>query len=93
MSAHDLIRDIFSRHQAGVPGNERIVTPAQIDFLRRLCDADEEGAKAVHPGRGRSFVWAPSGRDKYLINEAEGRKPNKITRMANIVATGAGRLF
>jgi hypothetical protein len=93
MTAFDLIAQWFGRAQSGVAGNMRYITLAQLDLLRELIGRDEEGS-ALQPGRGRSFVWTPSGRDKYVITEdpAGGRK-HTIMRLANIRASGMGSLF
>ena len=92
MTAHQLIDSIFSRPQMWLPGNMRRITPAQLDFLVNLIDEDEEGG-AIEKGSGRSLVWMPSGRHKYVITEdAKGGK-HTLTRMSNLVASASGRLF
>lgn len=93
MTAHDLIAQWFGKAQASPAANIRYITVPQLDLLRELIGQDEEGA-ALQPGRGRSFAWMPSGRDKYVITEdpAGGRK-NTITRLANLQASGMGSLF
>ena len=92
MTAHELIGSIFSRPQMWLPGNMRRITPAQLDFLVNLIDEDEEGG-AVEKGSGRSLVWMPSGRHKYVITEDLSGKKHMITRMSNLVASASGRLF
>jgi hypothetical protein len=99
MTAHDLIASIFSRPPRGgsgsgqIAGNMRRITRAQLDFLRALIAEDEEGG-AMQPGRGLSFVWMPSGRDKYVITEdPSGGDRHALIRLANIVPSGMGRLF
>ena len=92
MTAHELIRQWFARPQNNVASNVRYITVPQIDLLWKLIGQDEEGA-AVRRGLGRSFVWTPSGRDKYVVTEGPQGRRNTITRLANIVASDAGRLF
>jgi len=92
MTAHELIAQWFARPQAGVVSNLRFITTAQIDLLRELIGEDEEGA-ALQRGSGRSFVWKPSGRNKYVVTEGPEGKRNTIMRLANIVPSAAGSLF
>lgn len=92
MTAHELIAQWFSRSQAGVVSNMRFITSAQLDLLRQLVGEDEEGA-ALQRGLGRSFVWTPSGRNKYVVTEGPGGKRNTIVKLANIVPSAAGSLF
>ncbi len=92
MTAHDLITSIFSRPQQGVAGNMRRITRAQLDFLVGLIGEDEEGG-AMQRGLGGSMVWMPSGRNKYVITEDLRGNRHTITRLANIVPSGIGRLF
>jgi hypothetical protein len=91
MTAHDLISDIFKRHQDGVPGNERRITRRQLDLLRQLIGEDEEGG-AMRPGMGLGFAWMPSGRDKYTVSESAGGRIT-LARFSNLVPSGAGKLF
>jgi hypothetical protein len=93
VTSHDLVMQWFAKHQDGVPGDRRYITIAQLDLLRKLIEQDEEGAAAVKPGRGRSFVWAPSGRTKFVITEGEGGRKNTIVRMMDFRTSGAGMLF
>jgi hypothetical protein len=92
MTAHELIAQWYQRPQAGVVSNMRFITVAQIDLLRDLIGEDEEGA-AVERGMGRSFVWKPSGRNKYVVTEGQGGKRNTILKLANVVPSAAGSLF
>jgi hypothetical protein len=92
MTAHQLIDSIFSRPQMWLPGNMRRITRAQLDFLVNLIDEDEEGG-AVEKGSGSSLVWMPSGRHKYVITEDASGGKHTLTRMSNLVASSAGRLF
>lgn len=92
MTAHDLIAQWYGKAQQGVAGNMRYITVAQLDLLRKLIDEDPEGG-ALQPGRGRSFIWLPMGRDKYVVTEGEGGRRNNITRLANLEPSGEGRLF
>lgn len=92
MTAHEFIAQIYSRPQTGVASNMRFITSAQLDLLQTLICEDEEGS-AMRRAAGRSFVWAPSGRSKYIVTEGQGGRRNTITRLANIVASPAGSLF
>jgi len=96
MTAHELIRDIFSRYQAGVPGNARCVTRPQLELLRKLIAEDAEGraveSTAADPGYSAT-VWLPSGRNKYILTEDLHGKRHRLTRLANLVRTDMGRLF
>lgn len=92
MTAHDLITDIFCRHQYGVPGNVRHITGAQLDLLRRLIGEDEEGGAMRADGPGVS-VWMPSGRNKYIITEDLRGRRHTLARMSSLTPTGMGRLF
>jgi hypothetical protein len=92
MTAHDLISDIFSRVQSGVPGNERCITRAQLDFLVRLIGEDEEGGAMRSDGPGVS-VWTPSGRNKYIITEDLSGRRHRLTRLSALAPVAAGRLF
>jgi hypothetical protein len=93
MTAHELIADIFARPQTGVAANMRIITRAQLDYLASLIGEDEEGG-AMERGRGLSFVWMPSGRDKYVVTEdPRGGRRHTILRLSNIVPCSSGRLF
>jgi hypothetical protein len=93
MTAHNLIDSIFSRPSwRDDPGNLRRLTPDQLDFLLKLIGKDEEGG-AVQRGMGRSIVWMPSGRHKYVVTEDPGGRKHTLTRQANLVASESGRLF
>lgn len=93
MTAHDLIRDIFSRApRLGMESNVRRITPAQLSFLRDLIGADPEGA-ALQRASASSQIWMPSGRDKYLVTEDLKGDRHTIARLMNLKASGAGMLF
>jgi hypothetical protein len=93
VTAHDLIDSIFRRPAwKDEPGNLRHVTRAQLDYLRRLIDANPEGG-AVMRGMGDSLVWMPMGRDKYVLTEDPRGNKHTLMRLANIVPSEAGRLF
>jgi hypothetical protein len=92
MTAHDLIADIFSRHQDGVPGNMRRITRPQMDLLFRLIGEDEDGGAVQSAGPGVT-VWMPMGRNKYVVTEDLRGKRHTLTRMSNIVPCGTGMLF
>jgi len=93
VTAHDLIYSIFSRPARGVEGNTRYISLEQLDYLVDLIGRDEGGG-AVQRGRGKSLVWMPSGRDKYLVTEdPTGGKKHTLTRLSNIVPSGMGSLF
>jgi len=92
MTAFDLIDSIFSRVQAGMPGNVRRVTNDQVRFLFDLIGSDPEGGHVKH-GVGRSLVWAPSGRNKYVLTDDVAGGKHTLTRLSNLVATESGRLF
>jgi hypothetical protein len=91
MTAHELIDSIFARAQDG-PLNERRITRDQLTYLKDLIGADPEGAAFGPQGPG-VWVWAPSGRKKYIITEDLNGKRHKIARLANLISTDAGRLF
>lgn len=99
MTPTDLVAQWFAKYQQGVAGNVRFITLAQIDLLRQLAEQQDEFAQscgelsAIQRGHGRSFVWMPKGRDKYVITAAQDGRRNTITRLANIGASGAGKLF
>lgn len=90
MTALDLVHSIFGRAQGGVPGNQRIITPAQLSLLRKLLDEDGERVTADGPGRQ---MWLPAGRDKYVLAEDLGGKRHTLTRYASVQETQPGRLF
>ncbi len=92
MTAHGFIDQLFSRPQQGVASNMRFLTVGQIDLLWNLVGQDEEGA-AVQRGRGRSFIWAPSGRRKFVVTEGEGGKKNTILVLGNVRPSAAATLF
>lgn len=91
MTAHGLIESIFSRWQDG-PGNVRRITRAQLDYLRGLIDADEEGG-AVTRGSPGSLVWMPMGRWKYVLTEDLRGEKHTLVKLGNVVASGTGSLF
>lgn len=93
MTTHELIADIFRRPQERVDANLRIITMAQLDLLERLIGEDEEGG-AMQRGRGRSFVWLPSGRDKYVVTEdPRGGRRHTLMRLSSLTPSGSGSLF
>jgi len=96
MTAYELIRDIFSRYQAGVPGNARCITRPQLELLRKLIAEDPEGraveSSPAEPGYSAT-VWLPAGRNKYILTEDLQGKRHRLTRLANVVRTDMGRLF
>jgi hypothetical protein len=96
MTAHDLITDIFSRHQDGVPGHMRRITRPQLDFLLGLIGEDEEGGAVENVPADAGFratAWKPSGRNKYIVTEDLRGKRHTLTRLSNLVASGTGCLF
>lgn len=99
MTPADLIAQWFAKHQENVASNIRFVTLAQIDLLRKLAEEEDEFLQqsgepcALQPGSGRSFVWMPKGCDKFIITEGRDSRRNTITRLSNVQASGAGRLF
>ena len=93
MTAFDLIAQWFQKPQQGVASNLRYITMAQLELLRKLIDQDPEGG-ALRSGLGRSFVWAPMGRDKYVVTEdASGGRRHTIARLSDVVPAESGRLF
>jgi hypothetical protein len=92
MTAHELIADIFSRVQDGRPGHQRGISRAQLDFLRKLIDEDEDGGAVQATGAGKT-IWMPSGRNKYEIKEDLTGNRHVLTKLSNLAATGCGRLF
>ncbi|WP_420239245.1 hypothetical protein ACOBR2_06605 [Telmatobacter bradus] len=92
MTAHELIADIFGRAQNGMPGNERCITEGQLKYLRDLIGRDEEGAALMSDGPGVQ-IWAPSGRNKYILTEDLAGKKHRLRRLATLAPMGCGRLF
>jgi len=92
MTAFDLIDSIFRRAQAGMPGNMRRITPAQLKYLRDLIDA-EGPSEAIKRGAPGSLVWTPEGRDKFVVTEDLSGNRHTLTRLANLVASESGQLF
>jgi hypothetical protein len=92
VTAHDLIVDIFSRVQGGVPSNMRRITGRQLNLLRTLIGEDKESRAAESGGPGVT-IWTPPGRDKYVITEDLRGKHHSLTRLANIGNSGTGMLF
>jgi hypothetical protein len=93
VTAHELVAEIFGRQQHGVSGDMRYITVPQLDYLRGLIEENKEAAAALRPGRGRSFVWAPSSCGKYVVTEGVGGRRNTITRMMDVRPSGEGMLF
>jgi hypothetical protein len=91
MTAHELIDSIFSKPQGG-PGHLRRITRRQLDYLRSLIEADEEGG-AVREGAPGSLIWMPMGRWKYVLTEDRLGDKHMLTRLGNIVPSGTGKLF
>jgi hypothetical protein len=91
MTAFDLVDDIFRRAQAGMPANERVVTQAQLGYLRALIGREEEDNQLRHDGPFVE-VWAPRGRKRYLLREDPGGRRSTITRFESLTAN-AGMLF
>ena len=92
MTASQLVNDIFSRVQPGLDSNMRRVTRKQFDWLRALI-LDEEENGTVHHGKGDSLVWAPAGRNKFVLTEDTVGQKHTLTRLSNLVPAGMGRLF
>jgi len=92
VTAHSFIDELFSRPAWDLASNMRRLTQPQLELLRRLIGEDEEGG-ALHPGMNGGFVWMPSGRQKYIVAVDAGGRKRTITRLANIDASDAGRLF
>ena len=92
MIAFDLIDSIFSRVQEGLRGNERVITPAQLSYLRDLIDADPESSAVRRDGPGVT-VWMPRGNYKYVIREDFKGKRHKLERLSSRAETETGRLF
>jgi hypothetical protein len=92
VTAHQLITDIFSRVQDGVPNSVRRITRPQLDLLRTLI-AEDKDRRAVHSGGPGVTVWSPTGRDKYVITEDFRGKRHALERFAKTVPTGMGLLF
>lgn len=94
MIAIEFIDQLFSRPRFGgdLAGESRRLTRPQFDLLLTLIGENEQ-AGAVHPGLGRSCVWAPTGRYKYVITEDAGRDRHTIIRLSNFSAASSGMLF
>lgn len=92
MTAHELIDSIFRRAQAGMPGNQRVITPAQLGYLRDLIGQDSEGGAVVRQGAFR-MIWMPRGRQKYVLAEDPHGRRHTIEVLADLKPSGEGRLF
>ena len=95
MTAHGFLADVFGRTgpwNRGLPGNVRCLTRAQLDHLLRLIGEDEEGG-AMQPFEPRATVWAPSGRNKYVIREDARGGRHTVERLINLSQSSSGRLF
>ena len=92
MTAFELIDSILKRPQEGMPANERILSPDQLSYLRRLIGQNEEGA-ALRSDGPFVQVWAPMGRRKFRIVENPRGRGHKLIVLANLVASDEGRLF
>jgi hypothetical protein len=92
MTAHELIASMFQRPQEGRPSNERGISGRQLAYLRDLIGSDPEGGALQMSGPG-VWVWAPSGRNKYVITEDLKGNRHKIARLSNLGPSEAGRLF
>lgn len=92
MTAYDLIASIFGRVQRGMPGNARVISRGQLNLLRALIGEDEEGGAMKSDGPGRS-IWAPSGRNKYVITEDLRGDRHVLERHSNLLPSGMGSLF
>lgn len=90
MTAYGLIADIFSRNQEGVAGNVRRITERQLAKLRELIYEDPE-AGAVRNGVGRSIVWTPAGRYKYVLTDDVHWRT--LSRLPIFEASETGSLF
>lgn len=92
MTAHEFIRQLFERPGYGCASNMRRLTPRQLELLVELIGQDSEGG-AVQRGMNGSFVWMPSGREKYVVTrDPQGRK-HTLMRLPNLVSADSPRLF
>lgn len=92
MTAHGFIEQLFERPQSNVASNMRYITGPQLELLERLIGQDPEiGARqnGMHGG----FVWAPSGRWKYVVSQNPDGTRRAIMRLNAGRPTGAGSLF
>lgn len=92
MTAFELIDSIFSRCQAGRPGNERGISVDQLIYLRKLIGKHPEGGAVEQLGPGRTR-WMPMGRWKYEVVEDLHGKQHMLIKQGNIVPSETGRLF
>ncbi|HKD62358.1 MAG TPA: hypothetical protein VKB47_17980 [Terracidiphilus sp.] len=72
MTARAFIDQIFSRRQDGVASNLRYLSPAQLELLRKLVEADAIGE--LRPGIYGSFVWLLDGEHFVVSQDAAGRR-------------------
>jgi hypothetical protein len=94
MTARGLIDSIFSRPAwMGMSPDLRRITPEQLKFMTDLVAKDAERA-SVQRGRGRSFVWTPSGPHKFVITEdPTGGDKHTLLRVPNLAKSESGSLF
>lgn len=92
MTALEFIAQLFDRPGYGAASNMRRLTAPQLELLVELIGQDKEAA-AVQRGMNGSLVWTPAGRDKYVVTRDPSEKKHTLTRLANLDASGCGRLF
>lgn len=92
MTAFDLIDSIFSRVQAGVPGDERRVTERQLAKLEELIGEDPEGAAYVSCAPNQK-VWRPSGSTRYILTRQGPSTRRSIKKIPNVEPMVTGLLF
>lgn len=92
MAAFEFIDEILSRHQSGVPGNERWITANQRAKILELIGEHEESG-ALRGNAGGSLIWMPKGRRKFVLSDHNNCKRHKLTVLANLVESESGRLF
>ncbi len=92
MKARELVESILRRPQAGVADNMRFITREQMVYVLDLIAKDEEAA-ALRRGAGNSFVWSPSGRDRYVVTEDFRPDRHTLTKVKSLVPEGVGSLF
>lgn len=92
MTAYELIDSIFKRPHAGLAGNKRRLTKAQLRLLVQLI-GESSAAAAFAPGVGDSGEWKPPGHTNYALVEDLTGDMHTITKLSKLAAGASGTLF